>query len=45
MKAAAEDMCGDDAEKIFTADTRELMGFFVMLRKLLQEVRRIACFR
>lgn len=39
MKAAAEDMCGDDAERIFTADTRELMGFFVMLRKLMQEVR------
>lgn len=38
MKAAAEDLCGDEAERIFTADTRELMGFFVMLRKLLLEV-------
>ncbi|KAF2482952.1 Nuf2 family-domain-containing protein [Neohortaea acidophila] len=35
MKAAAEDMCGDDADKIFTADTRELMGFFITMRKLL----------
>lgn len=38
MKAAAEDLCGDEAERIFTADTRELMGFFVMLRRLLLEV-------
>lgn len=38
MKAAAEDLCGDDPERIFTADTRELMGFFVMLRRLLLEV-------
>lgn len=38
MKAAAEDLCGDDAERIFTADTRELMGFFIMMRKLLLEV-------
>ena len=37
MKAAAEDMCGDDSEKIFTADTRELMGFFITMRKLLLE--------
>ncbi|KAK8219345.1 kinetochore-associated Ndc80 complex subunit nuf2 [Zalaria obscura] len=37
MKAAAEDLCGDDADRVFTADTRELMGFFVMLRKLLLE--------
>ncbi|GAB7350654.1 hypothetical protein MBLNU459_g1221t1 [Dothideomycetes sp. NU459] len=37
MKAAAEDLCGDDAERIFTPDTRELMGFFVMLRRLLLE--------
>ena len=40
MKAAAEDLCGEEAERIFTADTRELMGFFVMLRRLLLEVRR-----
>ncbi|KAK5165244.1 kinetochore-associated Ndc80 complex subunit nuf2 [Saxophila tyrrhenica] len=38
MKAAAEDLCGaDDAERIFTADTRELMGFFVTMRRLLLE--------
>ncbi|KAF2838930.1 kinetochore protein nuf2 [Patellaria atrata CBS 101060] len=37
MKAAAEDLCGPDADRIFTADTRDLMGFFVVLRKLLAE--------
>ena len=37
MKAAAEDMCGDDADRIFTADTRELMGFFITMRQLLLE--------
>lgn len=37
MKAAAEDLCGDETERIFTADTRDLMGFFVMLRRLLLE--------
>ncbi|KAK5244087.1 kinetochore-associated Ndc80 complex subunit nuf2, partial [Cryomyces antarcticus] len=37
MKAAAEDLCGGDAERIFTSDTRDLMGFFVVLRKLLLE--------
>ena len=37
MKAAAEDLCGDDAERIFGADTRELMGFFVTMRRLLVE--------
>ncbi|KJX96517.1 kinetochore protein nuf2 [Zymoseptoria brevis] len=38
MRAAAEDMCGaDDYERIFTADTRELMGFFITMRKLLLE--------
>jgi kinetochore protein Nuf2 len=38
MRAAAEDLCGDDMDRIFTADTRELMGFFVALRRLLLEV-------
>ena len=39
MRAAAVDMCGDDeADRLFTAETRELMGFFVMLRRLLFEV-------
>ena len=37
MKAAAEDLCGDDAERIFSADTRELMGFFITMRRLLLE--------
>ncbi|KAL9082061.1 MAG: hypothetical protein Q9159_006748, partial [Coniocarpon cinnabarinum] len=36
MRAAAEDICGQYSE-IFTADTRDLMGFFVVLRKLLWE--------
>jgi len=40
MRAAAEDIGGDDADRIFTADTRELMGFFIMLRRLMQEVNR-----
>jgi kinetochore protein Nuf2 len=39
MRAAAEDMCGGgEAERIFTSDTRDLMAFFVILRKLLREV-------
>ncbi|OJD40538.1 kinetochore protein nuf2 [Diplodia corticola] len=38
MKAAADDMAGDDlADRIFTPDTRDLMGFFVIMRKLLME--------
>lgn len=37
MRAAAEDTCGDDADRIFTADTRELMGFFITIRRLLLE--------
>ena len=37
MRAAAEDICGDYAE-IVPADTRNLMGFFVSLRRLLVEV-------
>ena len=37
MKAAAEDMYGDDADRIFTPDTRELMGFFITMRRLLVE--------
>jgi kinetochore protein Nuf2 len=38
MRAAAEELYGQDAERIFTSDTRDLMGFFVMLRRLLAEV-------
>ncbi|KAF2129570.1 kinetochore protein nuf2 [Dothidotthia symphoricarpi CBS 119687] len=37
MRAAAEDLCGDDAERLYTSDTRDLMAFFVILRKLLRE--------
>lgn len=40
MRAAAEDLCGGDAERIFTSDTRDLMAFFMILRKLLREVSR-----
>jgi len=38
MRAASEDIAGDEADRIFTADTREMMGFFIMLRKLMLEV-------
>ena len=37
MRAAAEDVCGEHVE-IVPADTRNLMGFYVSLRKLLNEV-------
>ena len=37
MRAAAEDLCGDEADRIFTPDTRELMGFYVTMRRLLLE--------
>lgn len=36
MKAAAEDSCGPYID-IFSNDTRDLMGFFVVLRRLLVE--------
>jgi hypothetical protein len=39
MRAATEDICADYAD-IFPADTRNLMGFFITLRKLMIEVRR-----
>lgn len=38
MRAAGEDICGDHMD-IFPADTRNLMGFFISLRKLMIEVR------
>ena len=38
MRAAAEDLCGEGAERLYTSDTRDLMAFFVILKKLLQEV-------
>lgn len=41
MHAAAEDLCGDYPD-IVPNDTRNLMGFFMMLRKLLAEV--FACY-
>lgn len=37
MRAAAEDVCGEYGE-IVPPDTRNLMGFYVSLRKLLVEV-------
>ncbi|KIW01854.1 uncharacterized protein PV09_06703 [Verruconis gallopava] len=37
MRAAAEEIVGPDADRLYSADTRDLMGFFVMLRKLLME--------
>ena len=37
MRAAAEDVCGEYIECV-PADTRNLMGFYVALRKLLTEV-------
>ncbi|KAK5695064.1 kinetochore-associated Ndc80 complex subunit nuf2 [Elasticomyces elasticus] len=37
MRAAAIEMYGEDADRIFTPDTRELMGFFITMRKLLLE--------
>jgi len=40
MRAAAEDMCGGEAERLFGGDTRDLMGFFVVLRRLVGEVGR-----
>lgn len=38
MRAAADDTCGQFSDT-FSNDTRDLMGFFVVLRKLLVEVR------
>ena len=38
MRSAADDMCGQYSE-VFSADTRDLMGFFVVLKRLLWEVR------
>ena len=38
MRAAAEDVCGEYMD-IVPSDTRNLMGFYVSLRKLLIEVR------
>lgn len=40
MRFAADDVCGDYPD-IVPLDTRNLMGFFVSLRRLLMEVRLI----
>ncbi|CAI6342082.1 unnamed protein product [Periconia digitata] len=37
MRAASEDICGGDVDRVFTSDTRDLVGFFVVMRKLLRE--------
>jgi kinetochore protein Nuf2 len=37
MRAAADEMSGVDADRLFSPDTRDLMGLFVMLRRLLNE--------
>jgi kinetochore protein Nuf2 len=39
MRAAAEEIVGPDAERLYSTDTRDLMGLFIMLRRLLMEVR------
>lgn len=44
MRAAAEDICGEHME-IVPPDTRNLMGFYVSLRKLLVEVYDLYCAR
>jgi kinetochore protein Nuf2 len=38
MRTAAEEIVGPEAERLYSADVRDLMGFFVMLRRLLAEV-------
>ena len=35
MRAAAEDLCGDFGDSLMPPDTRNLMGFFVSLRRLM----------
>ena len=39
MRAAARDVCGDEHLDLVPLETRNLMGFFTNLRKLLVEVR------
>lgn len=38
MRAAAQDICGD-YQDIIPSETRNLMGFFLNLRRLMIEVR------
>jgi kinetochore protein Nuf2 len=44
MKAASEEIVGPDSDRLFSADTRDLMGLFVMLRKLMSEVLQLVFF-
>ncbi|KAK1755429.1 Nuf2 family-domain-containing protein [Echria macrotheca] len=37
MRAAAEDVCGDLGEQLMPADTRNLMGFFASLQRLMRD--------
>lgn len=37
MRAAAEDIAGDNGDTLYPPDTRNLMGFYVSLRRLLLE--------
>lgn len=39
MREAAKDVCGEDMMDIIPTETRNLMGFYASLRKLLIEVR------
>lgn len=39
MRAAADDVCGEFGEALMPPDTRNLMGFYVSLRRLLLECR------
>lgn len=41
MRAAAEDICGDYPD-IVPLETRNLMGFFISLRRLMMEVCRMS---
>ena len=38
MREAAKDVCGEDMMDIVPTETRNLMGFYASLRKLLVEV-------
>lgn len=40
MKAAADDVygAGPDTERVLPADTREMMAFFVLLKKVMEKV-------
>ena len=38
MRAAARDVCGPELADLVPSETRNLMGFFAALRKLLAEV-------